>query len=218
MKKRRLFARMARSRPGTELIGRFMKALVHALIATLRIRLQLEKEAERLLGDMSCPVILAFWHDQLLLAPLVRKIVPSRPLAILISKSRDGLFATRLAETYFDVEVVQVAHSQRAGALRDTIRGLQEGRAFLITPDGPRGPRHMVKPGILFSAERAGAKIIPYRWQASRSITLSSWDRLHIPLPFSRVTVTCGEPIACLPGMAQEQLGALLASRLSGSS
>jgi lysophospholipid acyltransferase (LPLAT)-like uncharacterized protein len=41
---------------------------------------------------------------------------------------------------------------------------------------------------------------------ARRSWQLPTWDRLLIPLPFSRITIVLGEPYTVTPGLDAEQL------------
>jgi lysophospholipid acyltransferase (LPLAT)-like uncharacterized protein len=63
-----------------------------------------------------------------------------------------------------------------------------------ITPDGPRGPRREVKPGVVRAAQRERAWILPLHAAAERAWRIRSWDRLMIPKPGSRVQVAYGAP------------------------
>ena len=63
-----------------------------------------------------------------------------------------------------------------------------------MTPDGPRGPRYQCKPGALTAAEMTGAKVIGISWSASRFFQLGSWDKMVIPLPFSKIIVSLSDP------------------------
>src|SRR5439155_5019009 len=96
----------------------------------------------------------------------------------------------------------------------EMIKGLEKGKITLITPDGPRGPRHKIKPGVIFSAQKVQASIIAYHWTGSRYWTLGSWDRLRIPKPFSKVYVTCEQALACTLEDDPGQLEAMLTARL----
>ena len=40
-----------------------------------------------------------------------------------------------------------------------------------------------------------GLPIVPTCWDASRKLVLNSWDKLMIPLPFSKAVFVFGEPI-----------------------
>ena len=70
-----------------------------------------------------------------------------------------------------------------------------EGRSLAVTVDGPRGPRGLVKEGVLFAAAKSGAAILPIRAYLSwKKVFTRSWDQFQLPLPFSRVLVRAGAP------------------------
>ena len=70
-----------------------------------------------------------------------------------------------------------------------------EGRDLAVTPDGPTGPAGSVKRGVFYLAERSEGRLVPVGVAASCAKRLSSWDSFLIPLPFSRVVITYGEPL-----------------------
>ena len=71
----------------------------------------------------------------------------------------------------------------------------RDGHDLAVVPDGPRGPRYVVKAGVIHLARATGAPIFPVTYAATRQRQLRSWDRLIIPLPFARVTYVAGEPL-----------------------
>ena len=64
---------------------------------------------------------------------------------------------------------------------------------MVLTPDGPRGPRYRLAPGVIKAAQVSRSPIGPLHMQFSRAIRLKTWDRFVIPLPFSRITITADE-------------------------
>ena len=50
-------------------------------------------------------------------------------------------------------------------------------------------------PGVIKLAQSSGVPIIPVRFEHSSSWRLNSWDRFHIPKPFSKITVHVGDAI-----------------------
>jgi lysophospholipid acyltransferase (LPLAT)-like uncharacterized protein len=105
----------------------------------------------------------------------------------LVSLSRDGDLFTRLVARWrFDT----VRGSSSKGG-RESLAGLidtlRSGRKVFITPDGPRGPRHSMKPGAITVARRAGVPLVLCRISAGSAIYGSNWDRFLIPLPFTRI-------------------------------
>jgi hypothetical protein len=62
--------------------------------------------------------------------------------------------------------------------------------------DGPKGPLHEPKPGILTLARKTGAAIIPLRVRPSACWRLKrTWDAYFIPKPFSAVTLDYLPPL-----------------------
>ena len=68
-----------------------------------------------------------------------------------------------------------------------------------MVPDGPTGPREVVKAGVVALARFSGAPIIPVAVGASREWRLGSWDEFRIPKPFARCVVRFGEPMRVRP-------------------
>jgi lysophospholipid acyltransferase (LPLAT)-like uncharacterized protein len=167
-----------------------ISAVLRLLSWTLRVRFE---NAERLFSEWDRhQVILAFWHNRLLMMPVAAR---GRRICIMNSQSRDGEIATRTLQRWG-------IHSVRGSATRggtagflQLVRAFRQGYTLAIVPDGPRGPRYEVKPGILHLARATGARIYPVSYGASRFRQIGSWDRLIIPLPFARVTYVIGDPL-----------------------
>jgi lysophospholipid acyltransferase (LPLAT)-like uncharacterized protein len=87
-----------------------------------------------------------------------------------------------------------------ARALLGAVRELQAGYAVAFTPDGPRGPRRELKPGVVAAAQRGGAVIVPLHAEADRSWRLNSWDRFVIPKVGARVRIVYGRPFEVAAG------------------
>jgi lysophospholipid acyltransferase (LPLAT)-like uncharacterized protein len=65
----------------------------------------------------------------------------------------------------------------------------------VVVPDGPRGPREVLKPGVIALARLSGAPIVPLAVGTSREWRTRSWDEFRIPRPFARCVMRFGEPI-----------------------
>jgi lysophospholipid acyltransferase (LPLAT)-like uncharacterized protein len=81
----------------------------------------------------------------------------------------------------------------------------------VVTPDGPRGPRYQVHPGILRLAQATGRPIIGVTTHVRWKRVLKSWDRFQVPLPFSRCELISSEPIFVPPEATEEDLAKLAA-------
>jgi lysophospholipid acyltransferase (LPLAT)-like uncharacterized protein len=137
----------------------------------------------------------ALWHNRLLIFPLVlRRFLPNRHGAALISPSRDGdLLADAIQR--FGYDVVRGSSSRLgASAILQLTELLASGRDVVITPDGPLGPAYELGPGIIFLAQKSGAAVLPMNLEFSHCWRLGSWDRFIVPRPFAKVRVLVGQP------------------------
>ena len=66
------------------------------------------------------------------------------------------------------------------------IKAIENGESIAITPDGPKGPKEIVKDGIIKLAQTTGAPIVPLFWKVKNHKLLNSWDNFIIPFPFSK--------------------------------
>ena len=162
------------------------------LVLALTLRVRREEAAVNPLWRAGTPAIYVVWHGRILLLPY---LYGSRHAHVLASRSRDGELVTRFARR-FGLEVVRGSSSRGgAEALRLLARSLGGGRDVVVVPDGPRGPREMVKAGVVTLARISGAPIVAMALGASAEWRLSSWDEFRIPKPFTRCVVRFGDPI-----------------------
>lgn len=169
------------------------EALIRGLWATTRVEWRSPGALERLASERQS-FILAFWHCKLL---LMQYALRGLPVTALISRHGDGeLIARTMAR--FGHEAAR-GSSTRGGAeaLRTAIRVARAGGSIAITPDGPKGPARVAKPGVVAIARATGLPILPVSLAYSSCRRLSSWDRFEVPLPFSRLVIAHGEPLSC---------------------
>ena len=163
---------------------------VRLLALTLRVRR--EETAVAPLWREGTPVIYAMWHGRILLLPY---LYGWRRARVLASRSNDGDVVSKFVGR-FGLEAVRGSSSRGgAEALRLLARALAEGHDAVVVPDGPRGPRETVKPGLVALAQFSRAPIVPVAFGASRAWRLRSWDEFSIPKPFARCVVRFGDPI-----------------------
>jgi lysophospholipid acyltransferase (LPLAT)-like uncharacterized protein len=137
-------------------------------------------------------VIYAFWHGRMLALCFSHRRLR---IHIMVSEHRDG---EMIAQTIRLLGFIPVRGSTTRGGIKALFQMAHRASAgydLAITPDGPRGPGFHVQQGVITLAQRTGMPIIPVANSASWKITLSSWDRYVIPLPFSRVAILLGAPI-----------------------
>lgn len=163
-------------------------------------------------GKLPEPVIYALWHNRIFVVPPVwmRSCGAGRKAVVLASASKDGAILSN-AVGACGIGAVRGSSSRRAIAgLIGMKRALQDGLDICLTPDGPRGPRYAFQPGVVKLAETSGAPIVPVHVRFSAAWRLKTWDRLVIPKPFSRITVTFGERVAIPPKLDAEAFQAQL--------
>lgn len=138
------------------------------------------------------PCVLVLWHNRLAIMPFILShYTPEISYAAVVSASRDGKILSTIVRSFQKGHTIEVGHQTRHQALREIIRAIREDPyVVVITPDGPRGPRYKVKPGISMAAIETQAQIIAVNWESDRFWELKTWDRLRFPKPFSTVTVT----------------------------
>ena len=151
-----------------------------------------QQHFEQCVWSRGTPVVLAFWHGRML---YFVHLYHRHRLTVLVSRSRDGEFISRILQR-FGVHVTR-GSSSRGGArgLLAMARRVRRGYHAALTPDGPRGPRYEVQPGLITLAQKTGATILPMTYSARWKKVLRSWDSFLVPLPFSRVVVIYGTPI-----------------------
>lgn len=153
----------------------------------------------------------AFWHNRILMMPWVHaKYLRTRTLTVMISQSRDGQMITRVAQA-FGVRAARGSSSKKGiQAFLQLAHGLKKGNSDVaVTPDGPRGPRYAVHPGILYLSHLSQLPILPVTIHYAEKWEAKSWDRFQIPKPFTRATLHIHDPLPAPSDASEETLKAL---------
>lgn len=158
-------------------------------------------------GEIPSRGVVAFWHGEML---PVWVFFAGRNAVALVSRSPDGEYLARLLERW----CYQCVRGSSSRGGRESLDALvtyaQHGRLVLITPDGPRGPRGVVKRGAVLCAHRAQVPLYwclvrcSWAWRFGRS-----WDRFLLPLPFARIELEFSEPIVLSPALDGDAIVAL---------
>lgn len=172
--------------------------LVRALGVTWRLRFEGAGHwSEARAGGR--PLVMMCWHESLL--PLVWHH-RGEGITLVVSEARDGGYLADLG-TALGYRLVR-GSSTRGGAraLLGAARELEQGHTVAFTPDGPRGPRREVKPGVAAAAQRTGALVVALHAVADRAWRFRSWDRFALPKPFARITIRYAPAFEVAPGPA----------------
>ncbi|BAF73138.1 lysophospholipid acyltransferase family protein [Sulfurovum sp. NBC37-1] len=153
------------------------------------------------------------WHGELFMSPQAyRKIHKTRPASAIISSHFDG---SLIAGTLKLFHIRPLRGSTKKGArqvLLQAFKSIKAGEEVLITPDGPRGPRHSMSDGAVGIALKSGLPIFIMNFTAENYWQLKSWDRFVIPKPFSKVDFYLQS--VSLEGMDFEEAKAYLSERM----
>jgi len=143
-----------------------------------------------------------FWHENLLM-PAYHYGRPE--ISVLISNHSDGEIIAQACK-YLGFSLVR-GSSTRGGieAIRNMVKLSKDGH-IVITPDGPKGPRGVIKPGIIYLAAKSGLPIIPTGFAYGSVKRANSWDKFAIPIPFSKVVMVTAPEIYIPADMDKEDL------------
>ena len=65
-----------------------------------------------------------------------------------------------------------------------------------MTPDGPKGPERIPKPGIIRAAQKTGAAIIPVASFSTKNWQFVNWHTFFLEKPFGKIFLEFGAPIS----------------------
>lgn len=135
----------------------------------------------------------AAWHGRHS-ATLMRR--GQEPVVIITSRSKDGELLDRILRALGHDTVRGSSSRGGVAALTEMARRVRRGTHAVIAVDGPKGPREIVKPGILTLAKITGSPILPMVCAVHRGVTFpKAWDRFTMTMPGSRNLLLYGEPM-----------------------
>lgn len=140
-------------------------------------------------------IVFALWHNEFVAGGVLYKAIR---VLTMVSQSKDGEFLSRV---FHSLGVPTARGSSSRGGVKALLMTCKIMRSehlhTAVALDGPRGPRHEVKPGVFLIAQRAPALITPVRlFTPNAHVFEKSWDRFRLPWPGSRVLIIFGEPYA----------------------
>ena len=132
--------------------------------------------------------IVVCWHGELMMSPQAYRHFHKKQLASgIISRHFDGEMIARVLN-YFSITPLRGSSSRGAKqVLLEAFRALKKGDDLLVTPDGPRGPRHSISDGAIALAHKAKAPVLTVNYIPSTYWQLGSCDRFVIPKPFGTI-------------------------------
>jgi hypothetical protein len=168
---------------------------------TLRVCVSREEGSQQTITQR--PLVTSFWHACIIPCTYVFRDFGVR---VMSSNSYDGEYMGRIIRKFGFVAVKGSSSRNAVRALLGLRRALQESWTVAFSIDGPRGPRHQVKPGPVALARSSGIPMSMFHMALDRGWVLNTWDRLVIPKPFSRVLLRFGTLIPVPANATDEDL------------
>lgn len=162
--------------------------LTRVVGATLRLKTVGYEKAMELEGGK----IFLVWHGRTFIAALLFR---KKRFWTIISHSNDGRLQAKIFNKFGFNLIRGSSGDGGIKALIESIRVLKKRHTMAFTPDGPLGPSHIIKQGVLLMAKKSGAAIIPMGFSAQRRWLVPSWDKYMVPYPFSKGIIIFGDPV-----------------------
>lgn len=172
------------------------------LSATWRVRVSgMDRRRRAVESGRTKGILIASFHENAAAGVLSHQ---GQPICQMISRSKDGEIVAFIGEK-MGYMPIRGSSSRGSKEARDAmVAAVSSGLIGAITVDGPRGPRRILKNGIVDVARKTGAPVIPTTCIGSSMwILRKTWDQTRIPKPFSRVLVHYGDPIT-VPANARD--------------
>ncbi|AFS48946.1 hypothetical protein HIMB59_00007490 [alpha proteobacterium HIMB59] len=137
-------------------------------------------------------LIVLIWHHQLMGSTFSWKFKPKlRPIA---TSHRDGQLST-LVQKKFGLDPLLRKKDNPTFLIKNISKAVQNGDCIYITPDAPHGPPQKINTNIFKLCQKFDLNIAILSFHTNRYFRINSWDKLKIPLPFSKGIYLWGNEI-----------------------
>ena len=137
-------------------------------------------------------LIVLIWHHQLMGSTFSWKFKPKlRPIA---TSHRDGQLST-LVQKKFGLDPLLRKKDNPTFLIKNISKAVQNGDCIYITPDAPHGPPKKINTSIFKLCQKFDLNIAILAFHTNRYFRINSWDKLKIPLPFSKGIYLWGNEI-----------------------
>ena len=146
--------------------------LIHLFWKSCRIVRVVGDEHTAAALDRAPSLIPVYWHQHQLFCAryLLEQSARGLKLGFLISPSVDGEIGVMIVSRFGGHVIRGSASHTGARALRDYYDALKNQNVSpSITPDGPKGPRFVFKPGAILLSQMSQRPILPMAYAASRA-------------------------------------------------
>ncbi len=182
--------------------------IVRLITVGYRWRLKGEPEAYDL-GNSGKPFAIAIWHgDMVHIQSMGRYLGWNKRVVIMVSLSQAGEVETRILKL-LGYNVIRGSQKERGKqALKEMMSAVEQGAIPVFAVDGPSGPHHKVKAGVIYLAKNCQVPIIPIAFMPGKEWKLPTWDSTRIPYPLSKCLATSAKPIEIPKDLDDDQFDA----------
>ncbi len=169
---------------------------------TWQVHIEGQERLNRLYADKK-RFLFCFWHGKYV---QIFPLLEGYEVCVITNRSERG---NVIAEVSLNLgyQSTQIPDQPRRGSLDLMKKELIAAQAGGVAVDGPLGPRHRVKSGVIRIASAAGFDLLPISVGSRRKIVFQKrWDRMEIPLLFTKVCLVIGETIKIPPELRSAQL------------
>ena len=150
-----------------------------------------EEIIEKELGNNKSVLVL-IWHNQLMGSTFSWKFKPRlRPIA---TSHRDGQLSV-LVQKKFGLDPLLREKDKPTSLIKDISLASKNGDCIYITPDAPHGPPKKINTSIFKLCQKFDLNIAILSFHTDKYFRINSWDKLKIPLPFSKGIYLWGNKI-----------------------
>jgi lysophospholipid acyltransferase (LPLAT)-like uncharacterized protein len=132
------------------------------------------------------------WHNRIFLSLYFFR---NRRIVVMTSQSKDGEYIARFLRRFGYGSARGSSTRGAVGALVEMVKLMRAGCPAGFTIDGPKGPRYVAKMGAVLLSKKTGNPVLPFVITPAKFFEINSWDRLQIPLPFTKARVEISAPI-----------------------
>lgn len=149
------------------------------------------------------PVIMTLWHQRLIMGGYLFP-VNLGPISTLTTSARAGRMAGQVLNRFGYSTVPMSSHQRHVTLSREVLRRIKAGSSIGIAVDGPGGPARVASTVPLLWARVSGCRVFTVAFSSKKAVTLPTWDKLMLPIPWSHGALTCQEWTETVPRDADD--------------
>lgn len=185
-----------------KIVGRVIAVFYHMWSRSWQRDTEESKRINQLL-DAGDGVILVFWHGKFI--PLFA-LLENLDMTVFTSNSFRGRIISQICLMFGHNPSLLPADGQ-GNTFRHFLRVLKTTKIGAFAVDGPLGPNHKSKPGVVKMASSMGYLIVPVSMACTpKRVIAKRWDMRELPHWGARVSLSIGDPIKVPAGLRAREL------------